>query len=78
MTKPHHIKFNGGILDGISFEVPMCIEKIVIQLVNNNTLRYEHDQIDEFDDRTEGRLVLTNHPADFDDELRHDEAKGIE
>jgi hypothetical protein len=77
MDKPHYIKFVGGIMDGTSFEVPMTIEKVIIQLANNNTLRYEHDMIEELDDRTEGRLVPTNHPKDFDDELKWDEAKGI-
>lgn len=75
---PHFIKFFGGPLDGIKFEVPMTIEKIVVQLANNNILRYEHDQIDDFGTHTEGRMVVTWHPDDFDEEMKHDEAKGIQ
>ena len=75
MSKPNYVKFCTGIMDGISFEVPAAVEKVVIQLASDRVLRYEHDQIEEFDDRTEGRLVETDHPDDFDAEMRHDEQR---
>lgn len=78
MSLPHWVKFCDGPLDGVTFEVPAAIEKIVVQLANNNVLRYEHDLIEEYDDRTEGRLVLTGDPDEFDAEMKHDAAKGIE
>lgn len=76
MNKPHHIKFFGGLFDGIELEVPSCVEKVAIQLASGKVLRYEHDQIEDYDSHTMGRMVECHlSDKEFDDEMDFDEKR---
>lgn len=70
----HILKICDGPLDGVSFEVPDFVEKLVIQLTTGKTLRYENDVIEgSIEDVVEHRMILTRLPQEFDKELRADE-----
>lgn len=77
MSKPHFINFLDGPLADSFFASPETVEKVVVQFASNHTVRYEHVEIRDTGEYTNGFMRVTDSPS-FDDDMAHDEAKGIE
>ena len=69
----YQVKICDGMLDGITFEVPFPVEKIIVQFDEGKTLRYENDVREISPDLVELRMVESRHTEEFDEELKIDE-----
>lgn len=72
-SESHFLSFWDGPLAGVRFPSPDLPEKVVLQLGNGRTYRYECDVIDQEGPLSTCRMVLTRNQEAFDEELKGDE-----